>query len=220
MIGNRSSHEAVRIRRNHALTVVAAGPRAARQRLSLDALRIEAGDQLFVRGAPDAIARFATSARLLEIDRLDTVPVDRRWALVILLVFLWAIVAIVLGHVSPALAFLAAATALAATRLIAAFEIYRLIDWSVIILLAAMIPVGQSFKTSGAAATAARLLAELLAGMPLRVVLMAICVVTILLSIFLNNIATSIIMRPLAIDAAGLLGVSLDAALLAVMIGE
>ena len=173
-----------------------------------------------MRGAPDAIARFATSARLLEIDRLDTVPVDRRWALVILLVFLWAIVAIVLGHVSPALAFLAAATALAATRLIAAFEIYRSIDWSVIILLAAMIPVGQSFKTSGAAATAARLLAELLAGMPLRVVLMAICAVTILLSIFLNNIATSIIMRPLAIDAAGLLGVSLDAALLAVMIGE
>ena len=213
------SHEAVRIRSNHALAVVAAGPRAARQRLPLDTLRIEAGDQLFVRGAPDAIARFATSARLLEIDRLDPVPVDRRRALAIVLIFLCAIVAIVFGHLSPALAFLAAATALAATRLIAATEIYRSIDWSVIILLAAMIPVGQSFENSGAAATAARLLAELLAGMPLPVVLMAVCAVTILLSIFLNNVATAIIMGPLAIDAAGLLGVSLDAALLAVLIG-
>ena len=213
------SHEAVRIRSGHALAVVAAGPRAARQRVPLDTLRIEAGDQLFVRGAPDAIARFATSARLLEIDRLDPVPVDRRRALAILGVFLCAIIAIVFGHISPALAFLGAAVALAATRLIAADEIYRSIDWSVIVLLAAMIPVGQSFETSGAAATAARLLAELLAGAPLPLVLMAICAVTILLSIFLNNVATAIIMGPLAIDAAGLLGVSPDAALLAVLVG-
>ena len=172
-----------------------------------------------MRGAPDAIARFATSARLLEIDRLDPVPVDRRRALAILGIFLCAIIAIVFGHVSPALAFLGAAVALAATRLIAADEIYRSIDWSVIVLLAAMIPVGQSFETSGAAATAARLLAELLAGAPLPLVLMAICAVTILLSIFLNNVATAIIMGPLAIDAAGLLGVSPDAALLAVLVG-
>ncbi|QXQ08284.1 SLC13 family permease [Sphingosinicellaceae bacterium] len=213
------SHEAVRIRSGHALAVVAAGPRAARQRVPLETLRIEAGDQLFVRGAPDAIARFATSARLLEIDRLDPVPVDRRRSLAILGVFLCAIAAIVFGHVSPALAFLGAAVALAATRLIASSEIYRSIDWSVIVLLAAMIPVGQSFETSGAAAIAAKLLADLLAGAPLPLVLMAICAVTILLSIFLNNVATAIIMGPLAIDAAGLLGVSPDAALLAVLVG-
>lgn len=213
------SHEAVRIRSGHALAVVAAGPRAARQRVPLETLRIEAGDQLFVRGAPDAIARFATSARLLEIDRLDPVPVDRRRSFAILGVFLCAIAAIVFGHVSPALAFLGAAIVLAATRLIASSEIYRSIDWSVIVLLAAMIPVGQSFETSGAAAIAAKLLADLLTGAPLPVVLMAICAVTILLSIFLNNVATAIIMGPLAIDAAGLLGVSPDAALLAVLVG-
>ena len=213
------SHEAVRIRSGHAIAVVAAGPRAARQRVPLETLRIEAGDQLFVRGAPDAIARFATTARLLEIDRLDPVPVHQRRALAILGIFLCAIIAIVFGHVSPALAFLGAAVALAATRLIAADEIYRSIDWSVIVLLAAMIPVGQSFETSGAAATAARLLAELLAGAPLPLVLMAICGVTILLSIFLNNVATAIIMGPLSIDAASLLGVSPDAALLAVLVG-
>ncbi len=41
----------------------------------------------------------------------------------------------------------------------------------------------------------------------------------LLLPIFLNNVATAIIMGPLAIDAAHLLGVSPDAALLAVLIG-
>ena len=56
------------------------------------------------------------------------------------------------------------------------------------------------------------------AGVPLPLVLMAIFAVTILLSIFLNNVATAIIRAPLAIDAAGLLGVSPDAALLAVLV--
>ena len=42
---------------------------------------------------------------------------------------------------------------------------------------------------------------------------------TLLLSIFLNNVATAIIMGPLAIDAARLLGINPDGALLAVLIG-
>jgi di/tricarboxylate transporter len=82
-----------------------------------------------------------------------------------------------------------------------------------------MIPVGQSFETSGAAAIVASALGNALGGMPLFVVLAAIGALTLLLSIFLNNVATAIIMGPLAIDAAGLLGVPADAALLAVLVG-
>ncbi|MFD2138457.1 SLC13 family permease [Novosphingobium resinovorum] len=104
-------------------------------------------------------------------------------------------------------------------RLLPSEEIYRSIDWSVIVLLAAMIPVGQSFENSGAAAIAAQWLGEMLTGLPLVVVLAALCSVTLVLSIFLNNVATAIIMGPLAIDAANLLHVSPDAALLAVLIG-
>jgi di/tricarboxylate transporter len=41
----------------------------------------------------------------------------------------------------------------------------------------------------------------------------------LLLSIFLNNVATAIIMGPLALDAAALIGLAPDTALLAVLIG-
>jgi di/tricarboxylate transporter len=212
-------HGEIALRSNGALTVVAVGPRAARLKVPLGTLRIEAGDQLYVRGAPADLARFAPSARLLEIDRLDPAPVAKARAALILGIFGLSILAVVLAGVSPALAFLMAAIVLAATKLIPADEIYRSIDWSVIVLLAAMIPVGQSFETSGAAAIAAQMLGEALGGLPLIVVLAAICAVTLLLSIFLNNVATAIIMGPLAINAAHLLGVSPDAALLAVLIG-
>ena len=212
-------HAEVATRSNGDLAVVAVGPRAARHKLPLNTLRIQAGDQLFIRGAPDDLARFATSARLLEIDRLDPVPVAKTRAAFILGIFVLSILSIVIFGVSPALAFLAAAIVLAAAKLMPSSEIYGSIDWSVIILLAAMIPVGQSFETSGAAAIAAEMLGQALGGLPLVFVLGAICAVTLLLSIFLNNVATAIIMGPLAIDAAHLLNVSPDAALLAVLIG-
>lgn len=212
-------YEAISNRSGGRLTVVASGPRAARLKRPLSQILIEPGDQLFLRGEASDLAPFLTSARLLEVDRLDQVPMAPRRAALTGTVFLATVLAIVLGGLSPALAFLAAAIVLAAARLIPADDVYRSIDWSVIVLLAAMIPVGQSFETSGAAAIAASALSGVLAGAPLFVVLAAFCMMTLLLSIFLNNVATAIIMGPLVLDTAVLLGVPPDAALLSVLIG-
>ncbi|CAN5645256.1 SLC13 family permease [soil metagenome] len=213
------SHEAVRIRSDGAVTVVAAGAAAARRRLRLSAMRIAVGDQLFLRGSPDALASLLSRARLLEVDRIDPAPVAPKRAMITIAAFAIAIAAIVAAGVSPSLAFLSAAVFIAAARLIPPDEIYRSIDWSIVVLLAAMIPVGQAFQSSGAATIAAQSLSDALTGMPLIVVLAALCALTLLLSIFLNNVATAVIMGPLAVDAARLLGVNPDAALLAVLIG-
>lgn len=212
-------YEAIATRSGGTLAVVAAGPRAARARQPLARMEIEAGDQLYLRGSAADVAPFLSRARLLEVDRLDPVPLAPRQAAATAAVFLSAVLAIVFGGLSPAIAFLGAAVVLALVRLIPGEDVYRSIDWSVIVLLAAMIPVGQSFETSGAAAIAASLLSDALGGLPLVAILAAFCTVTLLLSIFLNNVATAIIMGPLAMDSAGLLGVSPDAALLAVLIG-
>lgn len=213
------STEAVRIRSEERVTVVAVAPSLARRREPLRRIRIAAGDELFVRGRPADLGAFAAAARLLEVDRIDLAPVAGRRAVATLAVFGGAIAAIVAGGLSPALAFLAAATVIAAAGLIPSRQIYRSIDWSVVVLLAAMIPVGQSFQTSGAAAVAAGLVSDALADQALPVTLGAICALTLLLSVFLNNVATAVIMGPLAIDVARVLGVSPDAALLAVLIG-
>ena len=213
------SYDAVRIRSEGTVSVVAAGASAGRARQPLSAARIAVGDQLFVRGPAEAVASFARRARLLEIDRLDTIPLASRRAPLTLAIFTAAIAAIVFGGVSPAIGFFAAAAAVAILRLLPAEEVYASIDWTVIILLAAMLPVGRSFETSGAAAQAAAWLGQGLAGQSLPIVLAALCGLTLLLSVFLNNVATAIIMGPLAIDLARLLGVHPDAALLAVLIG-
>lgn len=212
-------YESVHLRSEGRIDVVAGGPRAARLRQPLDRLRIEAGDQLYVRGPAVALAAFLPRARLLEIDRFDPAPPDWIRACVTVAIFVAAIATTVSGLAPPALSFFGAAALVAALRLIPTEEIYRSIDWPVIVLLAAMIPVGGAFESSGAADLVAAWLGNALSGTPVFVALAALCGATLLLSIFLNNVATAVIMGPIAVHSATLLGIDPDAALLAVLIG-
>lgn len=212
-------YDAIDQRGGGSVRLTGMGPRRALQRQSLSSLTFQTGDQLFLSGAPEDIAAFAARERLLEIDRSDPAPMQWRSAVATLGVFVAAVIAVVAFRAPPALSFLAAAAAMSALRLISPCEIYKSIDWSIIVLLAAMIPVGASFEDSGAARLVAQTAAQALTGAPLVVVLMAVCAMTLLLSIMLNNVATALIMGPLAIQLAELLRVAPDAILFAVLIG-
>ncbi|MDE2436349.1 MAG: SLC13/DASS family transporter [Sphingomonadales bacterium] len=201
------------------LRVVAAGPRAARMRRPLRQMRIAAGDQLFLEGRAEDLAQYAAQLRLLEVDHYERANVRRARAWSVAVVFLAAIVAIVAFSIPAWLAFFVAAAIYAATGLIPSKEIYSSIDWSVIVLLAAMIPVGSSFESSGASDYVANWLGSTLAGQSLFVTIAAMCLVTMLLSIFLNNVATALVMAPLGVEVAKLLHAPPDALLLAVLIG-
>lgn len=217
LVGQR--YEAIGLRSNGEVSLTGVGPRKGGDLVPMESLTFRTGDQLFLSGSPEAIATFAARERLLEIDRSDPAPMDGRKAALTVGIFLTAIAGAVFFNVQPALAFLAAGVAMAALRLIPGRETYRSIDWSIIVLLAAMIPVGASFETSGAAAIVAGAAGTVLAGVPLIVCLAAVCTMTLVLTIMLNNVATALIMGPLAIQLAGLLQVSPDALLLAVLIG-
>ena len=104
-----------------------------------------------------------------------------------------AAIAAVLGNLLPVhIAFLSASLALALTNVISKEEIYQAVDWPVIVLLAAMIPVG---------------------------VLLVLMIGTMLVSDVINNNATAVLMAPIAIDLATRLGVNMDSFLMAVAIG-
>lgn len=202
-----------------ALRIVAAGPRAAWQRIPLDQMTISAGDQLFIEGREEDLARFAAQFRLLEVERYERPGLERARATSVVGIFAAAIVSIVAFSVPAWLAFFIAAAAMTAFRLIPAKEVYASIDWSVIVLLAAMIPVGSSFESSGASGLVAQWLGSELSSQSLFVVIAAMCLITMLLSIFLNNVATALVMAPVGIDVANIIHVSPDAILLAVLIG-
>lgn len=210
---------AVQGRTAGAVRVVARGPRAARLRMALDLIPIEVGDELHLHGGATAVAQFVRSARLFEVDRQMLPPASLKPALRVLGIYGLAVAVSTLLGMSTTLSFVIAALAIAMLRLIPSDEIYRSIDWPVIVLLAGMIPVGRAFDDSGATTYVADALIWSLSSASVPVMLGAICGVSMLLSVFLNNVATALIMGAVGVQVAQALGIPADAALFAVLIG-
>jgi di/tricarboxylate transporter len=97
--------------------------------------------------------------------------------------------------------------------------VYESIDWPVIVLLGALIPVAAVMEATGTAEMIARVLLEHVAqGSPVGA-LVLVLVVTMFLSDLINNAATAAVMCPIAMGTSVALGVSADAFLMAVAIG-
>ena len=213
-------YDEVPARSNDALRVVAGGPRPARRKQPLDQLRIEPGDQLFIHGSEAAFASFAHEMRLLEIDRQLLTPGSPRRALIAFAIYAAAVGAAAIFSLPVSITFMAAALLMCLARLIAPSQIYRSIDWPIIVLLAAMIPIGRAFHDTGATETVAAALSWTIAGASLPVAVAVLCASTMILSSFLNNVATALVMGQVGVEAALTLGISVDAALLAVLVGS
>jgi di/tricarboxylate transporter len=98
-------------------------------------------------------------------------------------------------------------------------KVYDAVDWPVIVLLAALIPVAGAMASTGTADLIAHSLQETVGqGLPI-IALVLILVLSMTLSDFMNNAATAAVMCPIAISAAAQLGVSADSFLMAVAIG-
>jgi len=213
------SPDTVRLDTHGELTVMAGGQRVASLRQPLSRLRVEAGDQLSIHGSAEQIAIYARYARLLEVARRPNARIDPLRATTAIGIYAAAVIVSVSLGVPTAFSFAAAAVLVAAFGFLPPREIYSSVDWSIIVLIGAMIPVGQSFQTSGAAQLFAGELAAVLTDAPVFWAAAALVTATMLISIFLNNVATAIVMGQIAISVAQAIGVAPDALLIAVLIG-
>lgn len=136
-----------------------------------------------------------------------------------LTIFAAAITLGLIGVTSLPIAFILAIMAYTATGILSIREIYNEIDWTVIVLLAALIPVGRALSTTGTTQLLAGSLTEWTTALPVPIVLTLILVITMFLSDIINNAATALVMAPLAIAIANTLGVNTDPFLMAVAVG-
>lgn len=144
---------------------------------------------------------------------------DRRKALTASLIMLGAIVATAAGLLPAAVAFAAGVLLSMILRTVPPRDVYSAIDWPVVVLLAALIPVAGAMESTGTADLIARVLFETVGrGHPV-IGLALILVVTMTLSDLMNNAATAAVMCPIAIGAATTLGVNPDPYLMAVAVG-
>ncbi|MBG0840134.1 SLC13 family permease [Ectopseudomonas toyotomiensis] len=217
LIGRSAS--STRLRSRYSINLLAISRQSHRSIKRLRSTLIQSGDVLLMQGSAEDIGEFASDYDCVPLAaRAINIP-DPQQANLALGIMLLAIAAAAFGLLSAAIAFASGVLAYMLLRLVPLRAVYESIDWPVIVLLGALIPVAGAMSATGAADLLARLLMENLAQGNAIITLTLLLVVTMTLSDFMNNAATAAVMCPIALSAASQLGVSPDSLLMAVAIG-
>jgi di/tricarboxylate transporter len=218
VLAGRSASD-ILLRSRHGINLLAVSRQGKRSMARLRSLRFAPGDLLLMQGAPDALAEFATSSGCVPLAERELRIPDRRKAILAGGIMAAAIAGAAFGLLPAAVSFAAGVLASMALRTVPPRSVYEAIDWPVIVLLGALIPVAGAMESTGAAGVLANFLLESIAQGNAIVALALILVVTMTLSDLMNNAATAAVMCPIAIGAANQLGVNADAFLMSVAVG-
>jgi di/tricarboxylate transporter len=198
------------------LAVSRSGHRASRR---LAALRFRAGDVVILKGAQEALPEALGALRVLPLSGRDIALGNRRRSLVPAGVLGVAMALVGLDLVPVSAAFFGAAVVLLALRALAMREAYETVEWSVLVLLGALIPVSEAIRTTGGSDLVAAWLAAVVQHLPPMGALALMMAVGMAVTPFLNNAATVLMLAPIAASLAGRLGLAPDPFLMAVAIG-
>ena len=148
---------------------------------------------------------------------LQTIP-SRSRLLKGLIFFLVSIVLVTFNILPTAAAFLLCVLGFARIRIIDS-NFYRDIDWPIIIMLAAMIPIGTALQTTGLSDVISSNISLLAADMSLFWLLFLILIITMATTDIINNAATAVIMAPISAGIGLELGYAIEPFLMVVAVG-
>ena len=181
-------------------------------------LELRPGDVLLMLGSPDRLDSAARTLGVLPLEGRQTAMIQREKAGLAVAVFALAIGAAVAGLVYLPVALAAVVAVYCAIGLVGGTEVYEAVEWKVIVLLASLIPLGAALEASGGAALIAGWILTATEGWPAWGILLVLMVVTMTLSDFLNNVATTLIAAPIGVEVARSLEVSPDPFLMGVAV--
>ena len=181
-------------------------------------LTLRAGDVLLLLGNKDRLVEATHRLGCLPLAERGLQVMKREKASLAIAVFLSAIVTASFGFLDLTAALAVVAVLYVILGIVPLREIYEAVEWPVIILLRSLIPLGSAFESSGGTTIVASGILYLSEGYSPVVVLTALMIITMTLSDVLNNVATTIIAAPIALEIAASLGVSPDPFLMAVAV--
>ncbi len=214
----RSASE-LRLRTRYGLNLLAVSREGQPPRARLRTLKLNSGDLLLMQGPAEVMADFINDTGCLPLGERELRIPDKRMAIIAGVIMLGAVGIVTAGLLPAAAAFTLGVIASMLLRTVPPRQVYTAIDWPVIVLLAALIPVAGAMQTTGAADVMARFLVDTIAQGNAIAALAVVLVVTMFLSDVMNNAATAAVLCPIAIGIAAALGVNPDSFLMAVAIG-
>jgi di/tricarboxylate transporter len=185
----------------------------------LEEVRFRVGDVLLLQGDTETLPDAVTAVGCLPLAERGLESSRPNRVALAVGVFAVALALTAMGVASAPVAFVGAAAAMVLLNLVNLREVYESIDWPVIVLLAAMIPVGEALQSTNGTGLIAHAVLAMNEFMPAWGILVMILAVTMVLTSVINNAATAVVMAPIAASVATQLAANPDAFLMAVAIG-
>lgn len=208
-----------RLRTIHGVNLLAIARQGRRIGERLGHVQFRAGDVVLLQGPRSGMAEILARLECLPLAERSLGLGRRRRLMLAGGLFAIAVALVVAGMVPVQIAFAGAAACFVATDIVRPSEVYKAIDWPVIVLLAAMFPVGSALDASGGATVIANAILAMTSHLGVDGVLLTLLLGTMLISDVINNNATAVLMAPIAMTVASRLGVSADPFLMAVAVG-
>jgi di/tricarboxylate transporter len=182
-------------------------------------IRLRAGDVVLLQGDEDLLPERLRELGLLPLAARSLALGSTRRRFVTGSIVAATVIIVALGLLPVAIAFFAAAVALLALRALTLRDAYESVEAPILVMLAALIPVSDSLRVTGATDVFAGLLAQVGAGLPGWGAVGLMLIAAMAVTPFLNNAATVLVMAPIGAGFAKTLGYNPDAFLMAVAIG-
>jgi di/tricarboxylate transporter len=183
---------------------------------------LRAGDTLLLQGTWKALDMHLDDPDVLIVDspelvRRQAVPLGAG-AMEAIVALIGMVVLLALGPIPPAAAALLAAGALVLTNVVTVEQAYRSINWTTVILVAAMMPLSTAMKETGGVQLVAERLVSMVGDAGPHALLAGLFLLTAILGQLISNTATALIVIPIGVAAATEIGVSPQPVLMSVAV--
>ena len=216
MVGRRLGQ--LRLRRRYAVYTLAVHRRDANVANLMDDVIVRVGDTLLLEGAPEDIQRLGEEMNLGDVSKPSQRAYRRAHAPIALAVLLSVVALAALGVAPILMLAVIGVTVVLMTRCIDADEAFSHVDGRLLALIFAMLGVGSALQSSGAVGIIADALSPVMLVLPPFFVILAVYLLSSVLTELVSNNAVAVVMTPIAIGLASALGVDARPLVVAVMI--
>jgi di/tricarboxylate transporter len=212
------SVEKLKLADRHGLNLLALSRTGRRIANRLRTVKLRAGDVVVLQGSMSAMPETLGELHLLPLAERD-LRIGRKGSLLPLGVLAVAMLLVAFSIVPVAIAFFGAAVLLLLFRSLSLREAYDVVEWPILIMLGALIPVSDALSTTGGTDLIAAWLSETATVLPAHGALLLLMATAMAVTPFLNNAATVLVMAPIAASFAANLNYNPDPFLMGVAIG-
>ncbi len=213
------SWQRLRVRSNYHINLLAIARSGKSFKNRLNHVNLNAGDVVLLQGHTEDFQENVVNLGLVPLAERPIKVGFKHNAFLPVFIFLGGIILSAMQLVSISISFVTVVILLVMFNIIPMRRVYQSIDWSIIILLGALIPLGDALKSTGAAELIGQGLLSVAGADHPTMILGLLLVLTMTLSDVMNNAATAVVMSPIAANLANSMHMNVDAFLMAVAIG-